>query len=222
MVAVALLRGLQVSVPTLDVFLAASGIDETYGAPPFTEDHPDKDAISALLHVKLGTDADPQRMARVIIPQRIDMNRFTVAYVAYAWVMVFAHRQIQLDADLPPEPPAAFEALCREILGFSREDSESVPGEGTVGLFLVNTDEGKYVPETLKKRKEVCLDRLRVYLRGCCERLTILAQLHTIQFPQLCDQCDENFETLDAWQRRQAHRRLVHGSSEGDAPLPEA
>lgn len=162
MVAVTLLRGLKVPVSTLDAFLAANGVDETYGAPPFTEDHPEKDAISALLHAKLGPDADPQRMARVIIPQRKGMNRSTVAYVAYAWVMAFAHRQIQLDADLPANAPATFETLCSEILAFGRDGAGSDPGEGMVGLFLVNTDEGKYVPEALRKRKEVGRDRLRV------------------------------------------------------------
>lgn len=167
MVAVTLLRGLKVSVSTLDAFLAANGVDETYGAPPFTEDHPVKDAISALLHAKLGPDADPQRVARVVIPQRRGMNRSTVAYVAYAWVMVFAHRQIQPDADLPAEAPATFEALCREILGFGLDGAESVAGEGSVGLFLVNTDEGRYIPEALRKRKEVGRDRLCVCLPGC-------------------------------------------------------
>lgn len=157
MVAVTLLRGLKVSVSTLDAFLVANRVDETYGAPPFTEDHPEKDAISALLHSKLGTEADPQRMTRVIIPQRRGMNRSTIAYVAYTWVMVFAHRQIELDIDLPADAPETFEALCREILGYSRDGAEFVSGEGMVGLFLVNTDEGTYVPETLKKRKEVGL-----------------------------------------------------------------
>lgn len=173
MVAVTLLRGLKVSVSTLDAFLAANGVNETYGAPPFTEDHPEKDAISALLHAKLGIDADPQRMARVIIPQRKGMNRSTIAYVAYTWVMVFAHRQIELDTELPADAPATFEALCREILGYSRDGAESVPGEGTVGLFLVSTDEGKYVPEVLRKRKEVGRDNLRIFL--LCERLMIVA-----------------------------------------------
>lgn len=163
MVAVTLLRGLKVPVSTLDAFLATNGVDETYGAPPFTEDHPEKDAISALLHAKLGPDSHPQRMARVIIPQRKGMNRSTVAYVAYAWVMVFAHRQIQLDADLPADAPVTFEALCSEILAFGHDgDAGSDSSEGTVGLFLVNTDEGKYVPEALRKRKEVGRNRLRV------------------------------------------------------------
>lgn len=174
MVAVTLLRGLKVFISTLDAFLAANGVDETYGAPPFTEDHPEKDAISALLHAKLGTDADPQRMARVIIPQRKGMNRSTVAYVAYTWVMVFAHRQIQLDTDLPADAPATFEALCREILGYSRERAEFVSGEGTVGMFLVNTDEGKYVPEGMRKLKEVGLGVLTRLLRQADNRYLIL------------------------------------------------
>lgn len=166
MVVVTLLRGLKVSVSTLDAFLAANGVDETYGAPPFTEDHPEKDAISALLHVKMSTDADPQRMARVLTRQRKGMNRSTIiAYVAYTWVMVFAHRQIKLDTDLPADAPETFEALCREILGYSRDGAESFSGEGTVGLFLVNTDEGTYVPETLKIRKEVGLGILTGLLR---------------------------------------------------------
>lgn len=179
MVVVTLLRGLKVFVSTLDAFLAANGVDETYGAPSFTEDHLEKDAISALLHAKLGADADPQRMARVIIPQRKDMNRSSVAYVAYTWVMVFAHRQIKLDADLPADPPATFETLCREILEFSHGDAESVSGEGTVGLFLVSTDEGKYVPEVLRIRKKVGRDSLRVlvfffFLRKANNRCLIL------------------------------------------------
>lgn len=167
MVAVTLLRGLKVSVSTLDAFLAANGVDETYGAPPFTHDHPDKDAISVLLHAKLGPDADPRRMARVVIPQRRSLNRSTVAYVAYTWVMAYAHRQIQLDADLPAEPPAAFEALCKEILGFAQNDGASagaVVGEGSVGLFLVTTDEGNYVPEVMRKRTEVSRDRSYICL----------------------------------------------------------
>ncbi|KAH8768875.1 hypothetical protein F5883DRAFT_418091 [Diaporthe sp. PMI_573] len=195
MVAVTLLRGFRVSVSTLDAFLAANGVDETCGAPPFTEDHPDNDAISVLLHSKLGSEADPQKLARVIIPQRKDMNRSTVAYVAYAWVMAYAHREIDPDTDLPPHPPAAFETLRKEILGFGDKSTEAPASEGKNGLFLVTTDEGSFVPEELKKRKEV---------------------------PQKCDHCDETFDTWDAWKRRQDHRREVHGSSERDDPLPEA
>lgn len=166
MVVTTLLRGLKVSVSSLDSFLAANGVDETYGTPPFTQDHPEKDAISVLLNAKLGPDADPQRMARVVIPQKEGMNRSPVAYVAYTWVMVFAHRLIQLDADLPVEAPAAFEALCKEILDFGHDGAESVAGEGTVGLFLVITDDRSYLPEVVRKQTEVGWDRLRVCLNG--------------------------------------------------------
>jgi hypothetical protein len=218
MVAVTLLRGFRVSVSTLDAFLAANGVDETCGAPPFTEDHPDNDAISVLLHSKLGSEADPQKMTRVIIPQRKDMNRSTVAYVAYAWVMAYAHREIDPDTDLPPHPPAAFETLRKEILGFGDKSTEAPASEGKNGLFLVTTDEGSFVPEELKKRKEVsALAQITSVLVRGRSRLTLLYQV-----PQKCDQCDETFDTWDAWKRRQDHRREVHGSSERDDPLPEA
>lgn len=153
MVAVTLLRGFRVSVATLDAFLAANGVEETFGTPPFTDEHPDNDAISVLLHSMLGPDADPHKMARVIIPQRNDMNRSTVAYVAYTWVMAFAHREIQLDADLPAEVPPAFEALRSDILKFGNAGVDV----GRMGLFLVVTDSprGNYNPEVLIKRMQV-------------------------------------------------------------------
>lgn len=127
MVMTTLLRGFRVSVSTLDAFLIANGVDETYGSPPLP---PGNEAISLLLHSKLGSDADPQKMARVIIPQRTGSNLSSVAYVAYAWVMAYAHREIDLDTDLPPHPPAAFEALRKEILGFSDESIEARALEG--------------------------------------------------------------------------------------------
>src|SRR5690349_1763323 len=38
-----LVRGFKVSVATLDAFLAANNVYETYGTPPFYGRHPDKD-----------------------------------------------------------------------------------------------------------------------------------------------------------------------------------
>lgn len=84
---------------------------------------PGNDDISMLLHSKLGSEADPQKMVGVIIPQRKGSNVSTVAHVAYAWVMAYAHREIDLDTDLPPHPPAAFEALRKEILVFRDEST---------------------------------------------------------------------------------------------------
>jgi hypothetical protein len=127
MVAVTLLRGFRVSVSTLDAFLHANGVDETYGWPPLD---PATDATTVLLHSKLGSEADPQKMARVVIPQRKAKNKSTVAYVAYAWVMAYAHREVDPDTELPLHPPSAFEALRKEILAFGDKSTEARPSEG--------------------------------------------------------------------------------------------
>lgn len=186
MVAVTLLRGFRVSVSTLDAFLAANGVDETYGAPPFTEDHPDNDVISVLLHSKLGFEADPQKMARVIIPQRKDMNRSAVAYVAYAWVMAYAHREIDPDTDLPLHPPAEFEALRNEILEFGDKNTETLASEGKLGLFLVTTDEGSFVPQEMKQRREVnALAQVTSILVSDQSRLMLLLPLRPLGPPEV-------------------------------------
>ncbi|KUI60009.1 hypothetical protein VP1G_07251 [Cytospora mali] len=110
---VTLLRGFKISVATLDAFLGANGVDETYGSPPFYKDHPDKDDISKLLYAKItqaGGTAD-KNCFRVMIPAKEAHNTSTVAYVTWPWATVYAHREVVLDRDLPLEVPAGFEEL---------------------------------------------------------------------------------------------------------------
>lgn len=80
--------------------------------------------------------------------------------------MVYAHREI-LDTDLPPHPPAAYEALCKEILGFAsgEKSTKAHPSKGKFSLFLVQTEEGNFQPEELRARYQViALDQTTVVM----------------------------------------------------------
>ncbi|KAM0429626.1 hypothetical protein ACHAPT_006231 [Fusarium lateritium] len=149
-----LLRGFKVSVRTLDAFLAANDVYETYGTPPFYKHHPDRDEISKLFYAKIrlaGGTADKNRF-RVMIPSREGHNESSVAYVTYAWLTVYAHREV-LDEDLPTAVPEGFEELRREILSFGEdiEGEDKIVGEGKMGLFLVHIYEirGLYSPQEM-------------------------------------------------------------------------
>lgn len=167
-----LLRGFKVSTALLDAFLAANCVPETFGTPPFYRDHPDHDSISKLLHSKIadfaaaGTTVDKDRF-RVVIPSRAPYNASRVAYVTYAWATVYAHREVDLETDLPAEVPAGFEDLRQDILsqGDGRNgitDSCKLPDEGKMGLYMVYTFEirGSFTPAELLDRKKVrCLSK---------------------------------------------------------------
>ncbi|KAI8713420.1 hypothetical protein NCS52_01286700 [Fusarium sp. LHS14.1] len=196
-----LLRGFKVSISTLDAFLYANGVYETYGTPPFYKDHPDKDEISKLFYTKItqaGGTADKNRF-RVMIPLMEGHGKSTVAYVTYAWLTVYAHREVLLDEDLPTAVPEGFEELRREILSFGEKlgDNDKIVDEGKMGLFLVHIYEirGLYTPQEMREWAKV---------------------------PQYCDQCDAVFDDpYQAFTQRQLHRRDVHGSKESTCPLPE-
>lgn len=157
-----ILRGFKVSVAVLDAFLAANGVDETFGYPPFYSEHPDKDPISVLLSSKIAAAAGAEAAGvdksrfRVLIPQCEGLNHSTVAYVTQAWATVYAHRELDIDRDLPSEAPAEFEGLKREILSFTErvDASDRIQDEGRSGVFMVYTYDirGEFVPQELRDR----------------------------------------------------------------------
>jgi len=216
-----ILRGFKVSAAVLDAFLAANGVDKTYGTPPFYQDHPDKDRISMLLHSKVSqTYADADRNSfRVMIPSREGHSDSTVAYVTYAWVTIYAHRELDMDEDLPIRVPPGFEDLRREVLSFcgSVPDQDKLPDEGRMGLYAVYTYEirGLYTPQEFYERAKVCF--------GPFSDLVHRLSSSFAQIPQYCDQCDAVFDnSYRAFAERQVHRIQVHGSKEGTSPLPNA
>ncbi len=140
-----IIRGFKVSVAALDAFLAANNVDETYGTPPFYEEHPDEDPISKLLFSKISQhdpDADKNKF-RVLIPSIAGMGRARTAHIAYVWAAVRAHREVKMDEDLPAEIPKGFEELRQEILGHGKEvqDRDRIADEGKLGVYLVVTNE---------------------------------------------------------------------------------
>lgn len=171
-----LLRGFKVSVAVLDAFLAANGQDETYGTPPFSHHHPDQCPISRLLTAKITTFASgattnvvvvDKTLFRVLIPSSEGHNPSRFAYVTYAWVSVYAQREIDLDLLLPREPasekrPAGFDELREEILGFADKVDDTLrPGEegeeGKFGVYMVYTNgiRGLYRPKEFEYRAVV-------------------------------------------------------------------
>jgi len=140
-----LIRGFKVSVATFDAFLGANNVDETYGTPPFYKRHPDKDPISKLLFAKISqydSDADKNKF-RVLIPAIEGVGPSKTAYVACAWAAVRAHREINMDKDLPAGVPKGFEELRQEILGYGKDigDGDKIADEGKLGIYMVVTYE---------------------------------------------------------------------------------
>ncbi|KAK4098478.1 hypothetical protein N658DRAFT_499336 [Parathielavia hyrcaniae] len=138
-----LIRGFKVSMATLDAFLGANSVYETYGTPPFFAHHPDKDPISQLLFAKISehdSDADKNKF-RVLIPAIECAGRSRTAYVAYAWAAVRANRETKIDEDLPAEIPKGFEKLRQEILGYGKNvgHGDKIPDEGKLGIYMVVT-----------------------------------------------------------------------------------
>ena len=167
-----ILRGFKVPVSVLDRFFESNNIIPTDGYPPTYDPvqipgHPPiptLDPHSAFLRAKLAATpagaADVHNQnTHIFIPNREGMAKSTHAYVAYAYVMVFAQRQMDIDRELPGQAPPGFAELRKEILGFAtREDEDGgllsvdgmQPASGSEGagaasmLFVVLTDEREY------------------------------------------------------------------------------
>lgn len=227
-----LLRGFKVSIAVLDAFLAANCVPETFGTPPFYRDHPDNDSISKLLHSKIlafGGSANATRF-RVVIPSRAPYNASRVAYVTYAWVTVFAHREVDLDKDLPAEVPEGFEELRQEVLSTPRgmvvDGRDKIVEEGKMGVYMAFTFDirGDFVPIELLERRRVSAQQPRPHPHTLFEAQHALDLAdHGLKTHQVCDECDATFDDPHyAFGMRQKHRILVHGSQEGTNPLPES
>lgn len=84
----------------------------------------------------------------------MDHNESNFAYVAWAWDMVCAQKEIPLDHQIPTDPPTGWETVKNEILSF-RHDNDSTceaAGHGKTGLFIVVSDERRYFPLSLQQR----------------------------------------------------------------------
>ncbi|KAN0068591.1 hypothetical protein V8E54_013315 [Elaphomyces granulatus] len=121
--------GFKVSVAVLDAFLAANGVDETNGTPPFYKHHPDEDPILYTKITKAGGTADK--------------NKF----------------RLRLVQDLPVKVPTGFKEPRMEILSFGDgiSDSNKIADEGRMGLFVVYTRDirGLYIPQENIERAKV-------------------------------------------------------------------
>jgi hypothetical protein len=142
----AILRGFKVPVTALDRFLRANGVMETDGYAPFY--HRDLDDASKLLRARVG---DGGSKTRLFMPSRMGNRQSTFAYVAYAWVFVYAQRQLHPLEELPDEAPEGFAELRNEVMKFARGETEGeqpqtqpqalLEDEGVTSMFVTITDE---------------------------------------------------------------------------------
>lgn len=149
---IAIIRGLKVRVPVLDRFLNANGVDETYGLAPFYDVDPDKQ--SRLLRSRVGGG---DTRTRIFVPSKPSHNESNFAYVAWAWEMVYAQKEILLDQLLPTNPPSGWAAVKDEILSFSHDTDSNWKdaGHGQTGLFIEVTDERPYFPPSFLQQTTV-------------------------------------------------------------------
>jgi hypothetical protein len=166
----AILRGFKVPVAVLDRFLKANHVEPTYGYTP-SYYRPELDAGSSFLRTKLATVTGDSN-TRIFIPQVEGESKSAYAYVAYAWVMIYAQRKLDLAEELPNRAPPGFSELRSEILGFANAGDEvemlqvrRLEAEGedpAAALFVVVADDQPYsmarFPRKVSQTKQTSVD----------------------------------------------------------------
>lgn len=146
---VAIIRGLKVHIRVLDIFLYNNGCHNTKGYPPFYEEDPDE--FSTLLRTRLrGNNA----RTRLFIPARTDHNQSKFGYIAWAYEMIYAQKEVCFEEDLPADPPEGWGALKNEILSFSTSEDAilEASGHGKTGVFVIVCEERSYTPPSIDQR----------------------------------------------------------------------
>lgn len=157
MVLTTILRGFKVPVPLLDRFFAANGALPTFNQAPSYDRgiestlHGPVDGQTALIRSRLGPDG---QNTRIFMANRDHWDAATHAYIAYAFVNVFAQRGVDMEGELPGTLPGGVAALREEILGFVEAGEEGLvevggmeagEGEDPAGrVFVVVSDRKVY------------------------------------------------------------------------------
>ena len=122
-------------------FPESNGIIPIFGHPPSYhqiflsgEEHSSAlDPQPAFLCAKPASDlagaADAANQnIHIFIPNRQSMAMYTHVCMSYAYVMLFAQRQIGIINELPDKSPPSFAELRREIPGFAEEGGSAATG----------------------------------------------------------------------------------------------
>ena len=107
----------KIPVAILDRFLEDNRVEPTYSNPPFyhrSEPDPGSKFLRDKLHVAAG-----DTKTQIFMPELQGELESTYAYVAYAWVMVYAQRQLEPADELPDRAPPGFAELRPEMLGYA-------------------------------------------------------------------------------------------------------
>lgn len=148
---VAIIRGLKVHIRVLDEFLHNHGCHSTQGYPPFFEYKEDPDEFSTLLRSMLKGN---HTKTRLFIPARSDHNHSNFGYIAWAYKIVYAQKEVCLEQDLPADPPEGWDALKNEILSFSfsQDAISDTTGHGKTGVFVIVCEDSSYFPPSIDQR----------------------------------------------------------------------
>lgn len=146
---VAIIRGLKVDIRVLDRFLYHNGCHLTHGYPPFYDKDPDE--FSMLLRSRL---SGSNTRTILFIPARKDHNESNFGYIAWAYEMVYAQREVRPEEDLPADPPEGWDALKNEILSFtaSKDAISEASGHGNTGVFVIVCETRSYIPPSIRQR----------------------------------------------------------------------
>ncbi|TRX90952.1 hypothetical protein FHL15_008157 [Xylaria flabelliformis] len=180
---ITILRGFKVHYAVLDAFLMANGLVETFGHPPVGTDY---DNIAKLLDSKMG-DTYVGKGARVVIPGHGPGYSSTFAYVAYGWMHVYAHRELDLETQIPKDCPLEFEKLRKEILSFEDDKNvrawQKVDETGRMGLYIVYTENRNWVPKGFYEPAEgpVICEECNETCKSPSDRRCHLAHSHGIE-----------------------------------------
>lgn len=149
---VAIIRGLKVHIQVLDRFLYNNGCHNTKGYPPFYKE--DLDEFSTLIRSRLSGNST---RTRLFVPARTGHNQSKFGYIAWAYEMAYAQKEVRVKEDLPADPPEGWDALKNEILSFSTSEDviSEKPGHGKTGVFVIICEERSYTPPSIDER--VCV-----------------------------------------------------------------
>lgn len=151
---VSIVRGLKIHIRVLDRFLYNNGCHTTKGYPPFYKEDPDE--FSTLLRSRFSGDC---MRTRLFIPARTGHNKSKFGYIAWAYEMVYAQKEVRPEEDLPVDPPEGFDALKNEILSFSTSEDAifDKSGHGKTGVLVIVCEERSYTPRSIEERVGIFL-----------------------------------------------------------------
>lgn len=80
---------------------------------------------------------------------KVDSRKF--GYIAWAYEMLYAQKEVCLEQDLPPHPPEGWESLKSDIISSSTSQDATLKASGheKTGVFIIICEERSYYPPSM-------------------------------------------------------------------------